>query len=317
VAVIAAHAVQLSRAAGWRALLASPAMLVWVGLIGVTAFAPVVGSFLRTDRDGTPRVSGRPATALVAAVVVGVAGLALAWWPWLGVDAPGAALATTGLGLLVGGLATSGGLATRGGASAGGGALATGGAVLFLTGLPWPNATPPVTAAVGLVACAGGWITWRRARASVTEHRAATAAPAARVAAGGSTSAAPGGSAFGQATLATVLALAAAGVSMAYGAVLLYVAMIGHVTAVTVPVAGNPVAAGPTSIERGRALYAVRCAACHAVPADVAVTNDIAFLEVVTNGADGMPAFRYELDLTDRGDLLNYVRDERRRAASR
>jgi mono/diheme cytochrome c family protein len=89
----------------------------------------------------------------------------------------------------------------------------------------------------------------------------------------------------------------------------------------------NPVPATPASLERGRAIFAARCAPCHGLdghghgpvsrffpqPADLAyekvrARSDGFIFGTITYGGEAMPPAREGLDERDRWDVVNHVR---------
>ena len=332
-AVAALAALRLSRTAAWADIAASRTTWLWALSLGLAAAAAWCGQRLAigarvggsaggsVGRSGGRFVDGSVDTAADALVDVSIgsaaasaigtygfagAGLALvalglAWTPFVGFGGGlNAALATAGSGLLVAAL-----IARKSGGDGVGAArrlvwtVALPGAVLLVVALPTGAATPPVQsllAAPKLAAALGlAWL----ARAVVRRGESATA-PVLTVA-------------------STLAAL------WSFGQ--LYGALLGHLNAVTLPKYGNPVPPSTASATRGAALWAAECAACHA-PGDAAAFGalpDAALFEAITFGqrapgrstppatsgqasAGAMPAFKYRLDVFQRGDLVNYVR---------
>lgn len=338
-AVVALAALRLSRTAAWADIATNRTTWLWALSLGPAAAAAWCGQRLAIGaRVGTgARVGGSigsaggrsggrfadgsvdsDADALVdvsigsaAASAIGTYGFAgaglalvtfgLAWTPFVGFGGGlNAALATAGAGLLVAAL-----IARKPGGDGVGAArrlvwtVALPGAVLLVVALPTGAATPPVQAlqaAPKLAAALGmAWL----ARAVVRRGESATA-PVLTVA-------------------STLAAL------WSFGQ--LYGALLGHLNAVTLPKYGNPVPPSTASATRGAALWAAECAACHA-PGDAAAFGalpDAALFEAITFGqrapgrstppatsgqasAGAMPAFKYRLDVFQRGDLVNYVR---------
>jgi len=89
----------------------------------------------------------------------------------------------------------------------------------------------------------------------------------------------------------------------------------------------NPVPATPASLERGRTIFAARCAPCHGLdghghgpvsrlfpqPADlsypkVKARSDGFLWGTITYGGEAMPPAREGLDVRDRWDVVNWVR---------
>jgi len=98
----------------------------------------------------------------------------------------------------------------------------------------------------------------------------------------------------------------------------------------------NPVAVSPTSLERGRALFASRCAPCHGAEGHgggpvsrlFPPAPDLAYFAVkarsdgylwgtITFGGKAMPSQREGLTVSDRWDLVNHVRHLQSRGAGR
>ncbi|MCC7019988.1 MAG: c-type cytochrome [Ardenticatenales bacterium] len=304
-AVVALAALRLSRTAAWADIAVSRTTWLWALSLGPAAAAAWCGQRLAI---GT-RVGGSIGSAAASAIgTYGFAGsglalvtLGLAWTPFVGLGGGlNAALATAGAGLLVAALIAR----NSGGDGAGAErrlvwTVALPGAVLLGVALPAGAATPPVQALLAapkLAAALGlAWL----ARAVVRRGESATA-PVLTVA-------------------STLAAL------WSFGQ--LYGALLGHLNAVTLPKYGNPVPPSTASAARGAALWAAECAACHA-PGDAAAYGalpDAALFEAITFGqrapgrstppmtsgqasAGAMPAFKYRLDVFQRGDIVNYVR---------
>ncbi len=339
-AVAALAALRLSRTAAWADIAASRTTWLWALSLGLAAAAAAwcgqrlatgarvgigarvggsIGSAggrsggrfadgsVDSDADALVDVSsGSAAASAIGTFGLAGAGLALvalglAWTPFVGFGGGlNAALATAGTGLLVAAL-----IARKPGGDGAGAArrlvwtVALPGAVLLVVALPAGAATPPVQALLAapkLAAALGlAWL----ARAVVRRGESATA-PVLTVA-------------------GTLAAL------WSFGQ--LYGALLGHLNAVTLPKYGNPVPPSTASATRGAALWAAECAACHA-PGDAAAFGalpDAALFEAITFGqrapgrstppatsgqasAGAMPAFKYRLDVFQRGDIVNYVR---------
>jgi Tol biopolymer transport system component/mono/diheme cytochrome c family protein len=134
-------------------------------------------------------------------------------------------------------------------------------------------------------------------------------------------------------SLARVLTLGCAPAAVLAGGYLLFTANAagGKVAPRTTPVAlTNPLAADPGSPERGRALFATNCVACHGArgrgdgplaptliprPANLADAHmvghrDTDLFGFISNGIPGsaMAAWQNQLTERDRWDLVNYVR---------
>ncbi len=286
IAALVVSLVALSRLAPWRPVLASPVAMA--GLIALTlagAAALFVTSFLG------PQAKPGPVLLTVGCLLVL---LALGAGLWLAVrwQAPAWALAVAGAGLLA--VAVCGGLVRPGSRLAAGPAtarwLAAVGCGLFVAGLPWPAGNPAQAALGGLVSLA------------------AAAALAALWLRG-----------HGHQAPAGVLWLSggASLVAAVWAATVLFLATAAHIEAMAVPLGGNPTKNTPESVARGEVLWQAQCAACHDLPSDVgsADLSDQEVLAVITHGAkatepgqDDMPGFAYELDVLERGDLLNYLR---------
>lgn len=264
-----------TRVADWGPALTSRATIWQVGGALVA-----VGGVLAVRRRRSTAGSGSAALAMMGAV------LAATWFALVpDIGLPGgwrAALAVVGAGCLIASVRTR--LRSEGRPESL--RLALAGAILVLGAVPMPRATPPATAALALPVLAAavavailGWLGGRRFRLGA-DH---------------------GG----------LVRLAAGAVALAQ-LVVLWGALIAHVDAVALPLDGNPVPASAASLERGAAIWAVDCASCHPSAADVALSvrdaDDRTLLELLTSGQGDMPGFAYALDITARGDVLNFLR---------
>ncbi len=277
--------VRLTRAARLGDVLAGRTPLVWAAAVAVAIAAAVVGQLAWRPDDAAARRTA-PVEAL-GAVGLALVALALAWLPSVGVWAAGsAAVMTAGGGLLAAAVVA----AARGAADGRrlGPTVALPGFVLFAAALPIGPLTPPVQALAAVPALAAGLglvVVARRQRAC-------------------------GASAAAVVGAASVLVLVVAGGG-------LYAALLRHLNAITLPITGTPVTTSTASIARGAARWADECAACHG-PDDAAAyarLDTARLLEVMTfgtpdgpDGAPGMPALMYRLDVFARGDVMNYLR---------
>ena len=297
-ALAATGALALSRQADWGPVLASGAVRMWLlDAVGWSVVAAVVLSLVGDAARSASGASGRVFRALVLlCLILALGATAVGLWPvrlW-----SGAALAVAGGGWLLAavfwqafdprGQPTAAGPPTR--------RLALAGLAMLLAGMRWPAPTPPDQAMVGVIvlAAGGGLIAVARRDRGRADER------------------------LGQAFVGhagTTNLLAAAGLALVvWGTIGVSAAVLAHLDAVTLPIYGNPVPADAGSLARGATIWEFRCAACHAAPPDVRERDDRDVLAVLTNGfaADGdrpaMPGFAYTLDLTARGDVLNYLR---------
>ncbi len=285
-------AVSLSRLAAWGPVLGSRSMLAW-GAASLTALA-ASGWFIRAHRANAPtRVSILPAFGLA------LLAFTFALWPDLEMElAARSAFIVFGAALLLASLLVTPGRG-RGPAveearsagslfglrqwnadASGAGRLAVIGLVLFVTGLPQPQATPPV---VGLLALPGlalgiGLLTWSVRRAAILGIDRAWFA--------------------GGAGMAVILLQTA----------VLWSAVLGHLDAVTLPAWGNPVPVDESSLRRGETLWAAECAACHTTHPAIESMSDTALLELITRGHETAPGLAYKIDVYGRGDIVNYLR---------
>lgn len=285
--------VRLARTARWVDVWGTTPMFVWAFALafafGAAWFGRRLGARARGQVHPAPMADGVPWSPVGDALAgVGLALLALggAWGPLVGAwAAPVVAVATAGIGLLgaAAALAGSADHATRRRLA---GCVAAPGFALLAIAMPTAPVTPPVQAVIALpklaVALGVLWLAARQFRRN------------ARVPAQG------------------LLAEGSLGLLFAGG--LLYGALLTHLNAVTLPIAGNPVAMSAASTERGAAVWAAECAACHG-PADRATYGrwtPEALLSAMTFGkttdGGGMPAFKYRLDVFERGDVVNYLR---------
>ena len=333
-AAVALAALRLSRTAAWADIAASRTTWLWALSLGLALAAAWCGQHFAigarvggSDSDPVGRSNGGSVGSAVANSIgtyalagtgLSLAMLGLAWTPFIGLGgALGAALATAGVGLL--GAALVARSLHVGGADAARRlvwTVAVPGAVLLGVALPNGAATPPVQALLAapkLAAALGlAWL----ARTVVRRGERATA-PVLSVA-------------------STLAAL------WSFGQ--LYGALLGHLNAVTLPKYGNPVPPSIASTARGATLWTAECAACHDAgdAAAFAALPDSALFEAITFGqrarqpsstsptstisttagiaptverspagampALAMPAFKYRLDVFQRGDIVNYVR---------
>ncbi len=289
---VAAALFALSRVADWRPVLVGRDAFTGLAAVALAcAAAAIVARVLPVDRVAQPQRALPP----VFLAALGAASLA-----WLSVPAVLAArivVLVLGAGMLGAALVAPGSrnIASRR-------RLALAGFAAFLTALPLPLAalTPPSHAALAMPGLALGVavLTWGalgpgKASAIDGGHGATSTQPRAASAAwpdGGWTARAAGG--------------AITAVALGY----LWWGGIRHLDAVSLPLWGNPTAPSVASQLRGARLWNAECAVCHDSAGSMTLGEDRAMLELLTNGRPGHPAFAYRLDLSQRGDVLNYLR---------
>ncbi len=189
--------------------------------------------------------------------------------------------------------------------------LAASGLALVLAGLPWPLPNPPARIAFGLAVTGLALVlAFLSQRASsdpsagidrdVATSDANSDATAVATTDLRSAPAMRRGAAW--LTAGTAGLLAFLGVSTAYGAA------IDRADALYVPLGANPISPTLDSIDRGARLWSRHCADCHARPLELGSARDRDLIERITRPHADAPGFAYRLDLSDRGDVVNYLR---------
>jgi len=214
--LVALEVLELSRVAPWHAALASRGLPWWMAGLALALGAAVLAGLASERKLYLPAL-----ISLVMAVwLVAMAGLA----PRLQGEAAGWALAVIGLGLVAAAVAATLRAGARSGHHAGIGRVGMAGAALVVAGLPWPLPAPAWSAAAGaLIALVGTGVL--------------TTALGVR----------PG------VTTGTRWLLGLAGTAtVVVGAAYLFLALLSHIEAVTVPLAGGMAPAAGAAVARGR-----------------------------------------------------------------